>query len=97
MAIIVAQAGRPATRLKRTMIQDESYLQRYILDNPDVLPLDQLSEDVHPRVLVREFPTPSGPIDAVAIDEEGNLYLIETKLYKNDSLRDNDCQRLWNS
>jgi len=87
MAIILARRGAPATRLERTVIQDESYLQRYIYENPDVLPLDQLQEDIRPLVLVREFPTPSGPIDALATDADGNLYLIETKLYKNPDKR----------
>jgi hypothetical protein len=38
-------------------------------------------------VLVREFPTTSGPIDALAVDQFGNIYLIETKLYKNPDKR----------
>jgi hypothetical protein len=87
MAIILARHGKPATRLERTVIQDESYLQRYIYENPDVLPLDQFEADVRPLVLLREFPTSSGPIDALAVDEDGNLYLIETKLYKNPDKR----------
>ena len=73
--------------LERTVIQEESYLQRYISENPGVLPLDQIQADVRPVVLLREFPTPSGPIDALAADESGNLYLIETKLYKNPDKR----------
>jgi len=36
---------------------------------------------------MREFPTPSGPIDALATDEDANLYLVETKLYKNPDKR----------
>jgi hypothetical protein len=42
MAIILARHGTPAARLERTVIQDEDYLQKYIYENPDVLPLDQL-------------------------------------------------------
>jgi hypothetical protein len=38
-------------------------------------------------VVLREFPTPSGPIDALAVDSDGDLYLIETKLYKNPDKR----------
>ena len=38
-------------------------------------------------VLAREFYTSSGPIDAIAIDRDGEIYIIETKLYKNTDKR----------
>lgn len=87
MAIILTRHGKAATKLDRTIIEDESFLQRYIMENPDVLPLDQLDQNIRAVVLLREFPTPSGPIDALATDQDGNLYLIETKLYKNPDKR----------
>lgn len=31
-------------------------------------------------ILAREFPTGSGAIDALGVDQDGELYLIETKL-----------------
>ena len=68
MAIILARHGRPAIRLERTTIDRESYLQQYIFAHPDTLPLD---EDVRPLVLLREFPTSSGPIDALVTDGDG--------------------------
>lgn len=87
MAIILSRHGRPAIKLERTIIQEESYLQRYIYEHPDILPLDQIQADIRPLVLVREFPTTSGPIDAIAVDQNANVYLIETKLYKNPDKR----------
>jgi len=33
------------------------------------------------------FPTYSGPIDALGIDSDGELYIVETKLYKNTDKR----------
>lgn len=87
MAIILKRTSKPVARVERTVIQDEQYLQRYIAENPEMLPLDQLRQDIRPLVLVREFPTPSGPIDAIATDDEANIYLIETKLYKNPDKR----------
>ncbi len=51
------------------------------------MPLDQLQADIRPLVLVREFQTTSGPIDAIAVDQNANIYLIETKLYKNPDKR----------
>jgi hypothetical protein len=38
-------------------------------------------------ILAREFPTVSGPIDALGIDQDGNIYVIETKLAKNPDKR----------
>jgi hypothetical protein len=38
-------------------------------------------------ILGREFPTASGPIDVLAVDATGMLYVIETKLYKNPDKR----------
>jgi len=87
VSIIVSESGKRAQRLERTVIQEESYLQRYIYDHPDTLPVDQVKPDVKLLVLLREFPTPSGPIDALAVDGDGDVYLIETKLYKNPDKR----------
>lgn len=47
----------------------------------------EINEDVRLLVLAREFNTNSGPLDAVGIDKEGEIYLIETKLYKNADKR----------
>lgn len=87
MSIVLSQAGATPIRLNRTMIADESYLQQYIYDHPETLPFDQIQEEARPLVLIREFPTPSGPIDALATDGSAHLYLIETKLYKNPDKR----------
>ena len=73
MAIILARHGQPAIRLERTTIDRESYLQQYIFAHPDALPLDEVDEDVRLLVLLREFPTSSGPIDALATDGELRL------------------------
>jgi len=87
MAIILARHGRPIMTLEKTIIEEEITLQRYLDEHPDILPLDQLQADIRPLVLVREFPTTSGPIDAIAVDQNANIYLIETKLYKNPDKR----------
>jgi len=38
-------------------------------------------------ILAREFGTNSGPIDAIGFDQYGNIYIVETKLYKNNDKR----------
>ena len=65
----------------------ENYLQQYIYDNPDSIPLYDIKEDIKLLILAREFPTNSGPIDAIGTDRNGEIYLIETKLYKNPDKR----------
>lgn len=46
-----------------------------------------IKDDIQLLILAREFGTNSGPIDAVGIDRDGEIYLVETKLYKNPDKR----------
>jgi len=87
MSIIISKEGRNAQKLVRTVIEKEDYLQQYIYNNPDCIPLDELKDDLRLLVLTREFDTPSGPIDALGVDADGEIYIIETKLYKNPDKR----------
>jgi hypothetical protein len=87
MSIIISKDGCNATRVERTVIHEEDYLQRYIHDNPESLPLHELKEDMRLLILVREFAVPSGYIDALGVDADGEIYIIETKLYKNPDKR----------
>jgi hypothetical protein len=87
MAIIITRNGRNAERLEPSPFRDEAQLQAYILANPESLPLGELDEDIRLLVVAREFPTESGPIDALGLDAGGQIYIIETKLYKNPDKR----------
>jgi hypothetical protein len=87
MSIIISRDGKHATKVERSVIQQEDYLQRYIHANPDALPLHEIKTDLRLLILAREFPTGSGPIDALGIDGDGEIYVIETKLYKNPDKR----------
>lgn len=87
MTIIISKKGTNAKRIEKRGIEEEDYLQKYIYDNPEVIPMYDIKEDLKLLIVAREFPTESGPIDALALDEEGNIYLIETKLYKNPDKR----------
>ena len=87
MGIIISKDGRNAQKLARTVIEQEDYLQQYIYNNPDCLPLDELKDGLRLLILTREFDTPSGPIDALGVDADGEIYIIETKLYKNPDKR----------
>ncbi|MGB8508318.1 MAG: hypothetical protein WCD76_07930, partial [Pyrinomonadaceae bacterium] len=85
--IIVSVEGENARKLERTSIALENYLQTYIKNNPHTIPIDEIKEGLRLLVLAREFPTGSGPIDALGIDQDGSIYVIETKLAKNPDKR----------
>lgn len=87
MAMIVSRNGKDARKVERSSIKDENYLQEYIYNNPESIPLYDIKEDLRLLIVAREFPTDSGPVDAVGIDQDGELYLVETKLYRNPDKR----------
>lgn len=87
MAIIVSKSGKDARVIERSDIEREDYLQEYIHENPDSIPIYEIKQDRKLLVVAREYATNSGPIDALAIDADGDLYIVETKLYKNPDKR----------
>jgi hypothetical protein len=62
MSITISKQGKNARRLQRAPIQQEEYLQAYVHNSPDVLPLDELKDNLRLLILAREFNTSSGPI-----------------------------------
>jgi hypothetical protein len=87
MTIIISSNGNKATRVEKTSFEREDYLQQYIYENPESIPLYEIKEDIHLLILAREFPTNSGPIDAIGIDKYGEIYIVETKLFTNADKR----------
>ena len=87
MSIIISKNGKNSQKLNCSVIPKENYLQEYIYNNPEVLPLEQIDEEIYLLIVAREFSTSSGPIDALGLDQSGNIYIIETKLYKNPDKR----------
>ncbi len=87
MSLIISKNGKNAKRVNRTGFENEDELQRYIYENPESIPLYDIKEDIRLLIVAREFPTQSGPIDALGIDRDGELYIVETKLYKNNDKR----------
>lgn len=86
MPIIISRQGHPARKLDPTPFTAESDLQAFIAQNPECLLVDEMANTTL-LILGREFPTASGPIDVLAVDAEGMLYVIETKLFKNPDKR----------
>src|SRR3712207_9541818 len=87
MSIIISEKGVNARKVEPSSIAQEDYLQAYIKNNPHAIPIDEIKEDLRLLVLAREFPTGSGPIDALGVDQEGSIYIVETKLVKNPDKR----------
>jgi len=87
MAIIISKNGKNAVKVDKSNFALEDHLQQYIYDNPESIPLYDIKEDIRLLILAREFATKSGPIDALGIDKDGEIYLVETKLYKNPDKR----------
>jgi len=86
MPIIVSDDNE-TRKIEESKFEAESRLQEYIYDNPEVLPIEEIEEEIPFIIAAREVPTNSGPIDAVGLDKNGNIYVIETKLYSNSDKR----------
>ena len=60
MAIIISKNGKNAQKIDKSDFEKEDYLQKYIHDNPESLPLYEIKEDIKLLIVAREFPTNSG-------------------------------------
>lgn len=87
MAIIISKNGKNAVRVEKSSFDKEDFLQQYIYENPESIPLYDIKEDIQLLILAREFSTHSGPIDALGIDKDGEIYIVETKLFRNPDKR----------
>lgn len=87
MSIIISQNNQNAKRIEPRDFNLESDIQKYIYDNPNVIPLYEIKSDIRILIAAREYQTGSGPIDALGFDQDGNIYVVETKLYRNADKR----------
>ena len=72
MAIIVQRKGERAEIVSEIRFPDEAELQRYVYENPQVLPIPDIKEDVQFTVLDKETPVRTGYIDILGVDSEGD-------------------------
>lgn len=84
---MVSRDGENAKLISKSNFEEEKDLQKYLEDNPDIIPIYEIDENGQLLVLAREFSTESGPMDALGTDKKGEIYVIETKLYKNPDKR----------
>ena len=87
MAIIIQNDGEDLEWLQPKTFKKEINLQEYVADNPSVIPLRELDEGLRLMTVGKEFPTSNGPIDILALDHNGQIYIIETKLDFNHDKR----------
>lgn len=87
MSIIISKNGQDSQRIEQSDFGLEDAMQEYVKNNSDSIPLYDIGDDIHLFIAAREFPTASGPIDALGFDVNGNIYVVETKLFKNPDKR----------
>src|SRR6266568_1533047 len=88
MPIIISQKGAgSASVVEKSSFGKEHNLQEYVHEHPEAIPVYDIQEDKRLWVVAREFETQSGPIDALAVDKDGDIYIVETKLYANPDKR----------
>jgi hypothetical protein len=88
MAIIVSKNdGGDARIVQKSEFEQEVKIQQYIHAHPEAIPVYDIQSEKRLFVAAREFLTESGPIDAIAVDKDGDIYVVETKLYANPDKR----------
>lgn len=67
---------------------NEDWLQRLIHDTPEILPVSELEPGFGRLVSIcRELPTLHGPIDNLIMTPDGDIVLVEVKLWRNPEAR----------
>lgn len=67
---------------------DEAYIQNLVFKHPSCLPISDIDEAYNPLIPVcEELNTPVGPLDILMISPNGELVIIETKLWRNPEAR----------
>ncbi len=74
--------------LSRDTTFNEAEIQNLIFSNPQCLPLSDIDESYNPLIPVcMEMSTPAGPMDILMITPNGDIAIIETKLWVNPEAR----------
>ncbi len=87
--------GATATALTKVSFEagaenafDESWLQKQLHDTPSCLPMENIERGFRPlRAICREIPTSHGPIDNLFMTGDGDIVIVEVKLWRNPEAR----------
>lgn len=81
-------SNNQATPLNKVEADDELAVQELIFNNPDCLPISDIDESYNPVTPVcMELNTTVGPLDILMISPNGELTIVETKLWRNPEAR----------
>ncbi len=85
------QSGTPH-RLNRILLDgkdyNEDYIRNLVFDHPSCLPIAELDGAYKGAVSIcKELRTPVGPLDALLVNPDGRLVVIEAKLWRNPQAR----------
>jgi hypothetical protein len=88
---LLIQNGTPH-RLNRIQLDGKEYNEDYIMnlvfDHPSCLPIAELDGAYKGAVSIcKELRTPAGPLDALLVNPDGRLVVIEAKLWRNPQAR----------
>ena len=68
--------------------RNEAWLRDFLLAHPDALPAAEIDPAfADPVAVCSELRTPAGPVDAVFVNRNGALVLVECKLFRNPQAR----------
>ena len=74
--------------ISKTENFDEVTIQKIIFDFPECIPVSDIDESYNPLIPVcMELTTPVGPLDILMVTPNGDISIIETKLWRNSEAR----------
>jgi len=86
MAIVVRSQGGKWQKATKVEFTDEAQLQKLLYDSPELIPTSY--DEDQPAVFIKEAGLPgSGYTDLLGVDGRGNIFVVETKLARNDEVR----------
>jgi len=85
---ILLNSDGSITELEKIKVLKESSIQELIFQYPSCLPISDIDESYNPIIPVCiELRTPVGPLDILMITPDGEIAIIETKLWRNPEAR----------
>ncbi len=88
MSLVISDKNGVIERLDKEDYENEEEMQEYIEEKPEVIPLHEIKEDTKFSVIAREYTVDGEYVDAIILDEDGDVYIIETKLETNSDKRE---------
>lgn len=91
--VLISDADGDSTVLQRyefrdKALYDEDWLQKLIDENPNILPIWEIEPVFWPaKAVCRELPLPAGSLDNLFVTDNGDLVLVECKLWRNPQAR----------